>query len=251
MGYLDNIEAVLDDSPLPLYRKVEDRILQDIASGRLKEGDLLPSETDLAKGYGVHQGTVRKSILNLTQKGILYRKQGKGTFVVFQKNNVNKYLNYRFVSKEGSDYAQVNLALIDLVVVKADVEIAENLGLKKGAKVIQLERFGNIGNNSYVMTTSHLPKNLYPGLEKYTAEDFMKNTLWKLQEIYFKLRFKKREEFISAITADEKAAERLDTEVGNPILQIKMKATTETDDICEYRVSKCKLETLDFHISHE
>jgi len=65
---------VLSSSVLPLYRQVEDLILEDVSSGILKEGDLIPSEIELARRYGVHQGTVRKAILNLTQKGILYRK---------------------------------------------------------------------------------------------------------------------------------------------------------------------------------
>ena len=85
---------MMNNSLLSLYRQVEDRLRGEIASGNFKEGDLIPSEQELAQRYGVNQGTVRKAVLNLTQNGLLYRKQGKGTFVVFQKQNRGRYRNF-------------------------------------------------------------------------------------------------------------------------------------------------------------
>jgi len=250
MNYSNKIEEVFDDS-LPLYRQVEDLILGDIAAGKLKEGDLIPSEMELAKRYGVHQGTVRKAALNLTAKGMLYRKQGKGTFVVFQENNLKRFRNYRFLSQPASDFELVNTALLSLYVARADGDIAENLQIRKGTSIIRLEQMGKIGEKSFLYWVSFLPKRLYPGLENYTAQDFLKNTLWKLQEIYFKIRVKKREEYVSAIEADQHTAQSLDTEPGKPILRIKMKATSIDNEIFEYRISHCKLESLEFYTIHQ
>lgn len=250
MNYSNKIKYAFDDSK-PLYRQVEDLILDDIAAGKLKEGDLIPSEMELAKNYGVHQGTVRKAVLNLTAKGMLYRKQGKGTFVVFQENNVKRFRNYRFISKSTSDFELVNTALLSLEIVRADGDTADNLQIRKGTGIIRLEQLGKIGEKSFLHWVSFLPKRLYPGLENYTAQDFLKNTLWKLQEIYFKIRVKKREEYVSSIEADEYTARTLDTSPGKPILRIKMKATSIEDEIFEYRISHCKLESLDFYTLHQ
>jgi GntR family transcriptional regulator len=241
---------VLSSSVLPLYRQVEDLILEDVSSGILKEGDLIPSEIELARRYGVHQGTVRKAILNLTQKGILYRKQGKGTFVVFHRNNVKRYRNYRFVNAPHTEFSHLSIALIDLRTIQASHETAEHLQIKKGSQVIQLERIGKVGDDSFLHTISYLPKRLYPGLEKYSATDFVKNTLWKLQEIYFKIRVRSREEFVSAVAADSETARLLETQAGDPILRIRMIATCETGEIVEYRISQCKLASLEFYVSH-
>jgi len=250
---MDNKTAAsetLSNSLLPLYRQVEDLILDDISSGSLKEGDLIPSEIELAKRYGVHQGTVRKAVLNLTQKGILYRKQGKGTFVVFQRNNIKRYRNYRFVEAPLTEFSHINIALIDLRAIRASHETAEQLQLKKGKQVIRLERIGKVGDDSFLHTVSYLPKHLYPGIEKYSATDFIKNTLWKLQEIYFKIRVKSREEFVSAVAADSETARFLETQAGNPILRLRMIATSETGEIVEYRISHCQLASLEFYVSH-
>ena len=238
----------LEDSFLPLYRQVEDFLRQEIASGHFKEGDLIPSEHALARKYNVSQGTVRKAVLNLTQKGLLYRKQGKGTFVVFPKQNLGRYRNFRFVEDTVSDLVNVNFIFRNLKVVRADAMIAENLGLRKGTKVILLERLGKIADEFLLHTVSYLPKRLYKGLEQFGAEDFFKNTLWKLQDIYFGIRVEKREEFISATAADREMAQHLEVDPGSPILRIEVKLTSFNGDIVEFRLSHCKHGHLKFYV---
>lgn len=146
---------VFHNSHLPLYRQVEDTLRKKIASGGLKEGDLLPSEQALAKEYGVSQGTVRKAVLDLTQKGILYRKQGKGTFVVFQRHNLGRYRNFRFVEELGSDLVGINISFLNLKVVSAHAEIARNLQVRQGTKLIRLERLGKIADQFLFHTASY------------------------------------------------------------------------------------------------
>jgi len=59
------------------------RSIQDeIRTGRLKIGDMLPSETELAEKLGVGRSSVREGIRILTTFGILEVKQGRGTYVV-------------------------------------------------------------------------------------------------------------------------------------------------------------------------
>ena len=97
---------------------------------------------------------------------------------------------------------------------------------------------GEISPGQLLHSNSYLPKNMYPGLEKYTAEDFLKTTLWKLQQIYFKINLARREEFISVVEADKKLARILETEEGSPLLQVEVKAITTENEIAEYRISR-------------
>ena len=233
-----------------MYLQTQDCLRDEIASGRLKEGDLVPSEQELARKYGVSQGTVRKAILNLTQKGIFYRKQGKGTFVVFEKSSPSRYRNFRFVGGLNTELVNVNLGFLNIRVVSAPEDVANYLQLRKGTRVICLERMGKIANQFLLHTLSYLPKNFYKDLEKYSAEDFLRNTLWKLQEIDFRIRVAKREEFISAVAADETMSQRLEVEPGSPLLRIEMKLTSFNGDIVEYRVSHCKLGHLRLYVQH-
>jgi len=230
-----------------LYRQIEDRLREEIVKGNFKEGDLIPSEVELAARYGVSQGTVRKAILNLTQQGVFYRKQGKGTFVVFKKKGQERYRNFRFVGGYEPDLMDVSLSYRGLKAMQATEVIAAALGLKKGSRVLRLERSGHIADSARLHTLSFLPLHLYRGLEKYTAEDFKKNTLWKLQEIYFGIQIENREEFISAVNADEKIAKLLNTAPDAPVLKIEVKLSCLNGEAAEYRLTHADLGMLKFY----
>ena len=62
-----------------LYQTVIDYINDEITSGNLTIGDLIPSEKQLSKSLDVSVGTVRKAIDKLENSKLLYRHHGKGT----------------------------------------------------------------------------------------------------------------------------------------------------------------------------
>jgi len=242
---------IQEGSGVPLYRLVEDLLRDQIATGHFKEGDLLPSEKELAVIFGVSQGTVRKAVLDLTQHGILYRKQGRGTFVVFQKDNRRRLRNFRFVENLDSELTHLNLGFIGIKVISADIQLAGILNVKPSTRLICLERMGTLGGEDNILqTVSYLPRHLYPGMEHFTAEDFAKNTLWKFQEIHFKIRVDRREEFVSAGSADSRLAKMLEVPDGAAILCIQVKAFSTDNEIVEYRVSHCNSTGLNFLITH-
>src|SRR5882757_572778 len=62
---------------LPAYRLVYDAIEGQILSGRLRVGDPLPPEVQLAGQFGVNRSTVREGIRLLEQSGLVEREGGK------------------------------------------------------------------------------------------------------------------------------------------------------------------------------
>lgn len=67
------------------------RVLQEqIASGKYKVGDKLPSENELADAFGVNRLTVRVAIQKLSAIGVVEVKQGSGSFV--KQFDYEKYL---------------------------------------------------------------------------------------------------------------------------------------------------------------
>jgi DNA-binding FadR family transcriptional regulator len=61
----------------PTYRLVYDAIEREILSGRLKIGDPLPTEMELADQFAVNRSTVREGIRLLEQSGLVTREGGK------------------------------------------------------------------------------------------------------------------------------------------------------------------------------
>jgi GntR family histidine utilization transcriptional repressor len=69
----------------PIFQRIKDYLLGEIASGRWKEGDLVPSEQALVRQFGVSRMTANRAVRELTAEQVLTRRQGAGTFVAPQK----------------------------------------------------------------------------------------------------------------------------------------------------------------------
>jgi GntR family transcriptional regulator len=64
-----------------LYEQIIEGIQREISAGRLRPGDALPSFRQLATDLMVSVITVKRAYEELERAGILYRRQGLGTFV--------------------------------------------------------------------------------------------------------------------------------------------------------------------------
>lgn len=74
-----------DRSALPLYRQVELYLREQISSGTLQAGDMLPSVKELCEQFGgINHLTVRQAIRNLTEDNLVKSVQGQGSFVTAQ-----------------------------------------------------------------------------------------------------------------------------------------------------------------------
>jgi GntR family histidine utilization transcriptional repressor len=69
----------------PIFQRIKDYLLAQIAAGHWKEGDVIPSEQALVTQFGVSRMTVNRAVRELTAEQVLTRRQGSGTFVAQQK----------------------------------------------------------------------------------------------------------------------------------------------------------------------
>jgi GntR family transcriptional regulator len=67
-----------------LYQQIVDRLKREVSEGRLKPGAPLPSFRALAEDLLVSVITVKRAYEELEREGIIYRRQGLGTFVAEQ-----------------------------------------------------------------------------------------------------------------------------------------------------------------------
>ena len=73
--------AISSAAPGPLYQQIVDGLKRDISEGRLPAGAPLPSFRQLAEKLMVSLITVKRAYEELEREGIIYRRQGLGTFV--------------------------------------------------------------------------------------------------------------------------------------------------------------------------
>ncbi|QAY68113.1 GntR family transcriptional regulator [Paenibacillus protaetiae] len=65
----------------PLYKKIENYIVDQIRNQNWKPLSRIPSENELAEQFSVSRITVKNALSELVERGVVYRLQGKGTFV--------------------------------------------------------------------------------------------------------------------------------------------------------------------------
>jgi DNA-binding transcriptional MocR family regulator len=65
----------------PIYLAIADAIATDLRSGRLRSGQRLPTQRDLAKRLGINFTTVTRAYDEARRRGLLSARAGSGTFV--------------------------------------------------------------------------------------------------------------------------------------------------------------------------
>jgi GntR family transcriptional regulator len=68
-------------APGALYQQIVDGLKREVSEGRLTPGTALPSFRVLAEDLLVSVITVKRAYEELEREGIIYRRQGLGTFV--------------------------------------------------------------------------------------------------------------------------------------------------------------------------
>ena len=68
-------------APGPLYEQIVSAVKREVAAGRLLPGEPLPSVRVLAAELLVSLITVKRAYEELEREGILYSRQGLGTFI--------------------------------------------------------------------------------------------------------------------------------------------------------------------------
>lgn len=75
------LDKLSDVSGVPFWQQIRDQIAAQIGTGRLPPGAPLPSIRELAADALVSVITVKKAYEELEHLGLVYSRQGRGTFV--------------------------------------------------------------------------------------------------------------------------------------------------------------------------
>lgn len=78
----DTIQITIDnDSGIPIWLQLRNRLIYLITSGHYAVGDKLPTVREMAVGVGINYNTVSKVYQDIERDGYIVSKRGRGTFV--------------------------------------------------------------------------------------------------------------------------------------------------------------------------
>ncbi|MEM7076281.1 MAG: phosphonate metabolism transcriptional regulator PhnF [Pseudomonadota bacterium] len=71
----------MTDKRHPVWETIRRALADDLAEGRYRPGDKLPTEAALSRRFGVNRHTVRRALAALADAGMIYARRGSGVFV--------------------------------------------------------------------------------------------------------------------------------------------------------------------------
>ncbi|MBS1251847.1 MAG: HTH-type transcriptional repressor YvoA [Anaerolineales bacterium] len=229
---LDRSDTIKKDSPLPLYFQLKELLRQEIEGGKWQPRQRLPSETELCQTFGISRTVVRQALRELEYEGLLYREQGKGTFVAEPKISESLMQD---LSGFYEDMVAQGLTPVTKVLMRevqpATGKVADYLQVEPGDKVIVVERLRSIDDEPILLVTTYLPYDICPEL---VEEDWGAQSLYALLEDKYGFELSHGRRTIEAVAADQYESELLSIEEGAPLILLDSVSYLEDGRPIEY-----------------
>lgn len=203
-------------SQTPAYRQIQLAVQSCIESARLKPGDRIWSEREIAKRYGVSLMTARHALKELEREGRVERRRGVGTFVALPRIQFNKLVSFsEHVSSRG---LIAHSRVVEVSAGHVDEEIAAHLRLAATARLLRLVRLRQADGQPFAIETCYLSADEFPGLVDHPLDRW---SLFRTLEDRYGLRLAYADEEVDATAAGARISRLLDLPCGAPLLRIR------------------------------
>lgn len=225
------MRKVNKDSPLPLYYQLKEIISELIENEELQPNTPIPSERELCEYHGVSRMTVNKAIIHMVNEGLLYREQGKGTFVSKPKEKHLLSSLLGFTEDMKMMGLKVDTRILDFKKEIAGKAIQNQLKLKDQTEVFEIKRLRIVDDAPYAFETAYIPAFLCEGLSKEQLEN---RSLYDVLINAYGLAMSYADQTIEPVIADEYASEVLQLEKNSIALKFTQKTFMENHVPIEY-----------------
>jgi GntR family transcriptional regulator len=202
------------NSPIPIYRQIEDALREQIVSGHLRPYDLIPSENELSKSLEVSPMTVRQAMGLLVKDGFAYRQRGKGTFVA-PKGLVHPVTNLVGFSEDMKAHGLYpGSKILQFKEICASQDVAEFLQISEGEPIKYIKRTRLLDGHPVGIHETYLR-----GVKITHAELEQTGSLYQIIEKQG-IIFEGAQDVIEAVSATDEMSELLDVSPGKPLLRV-------------------------------
>jgi len=201
---------------LPAYRRIQNVIRKKIEDGKLKAGELVDSERELARVHGVSLMTARHALAELQREGLVERHRGSGTYVAPPKIEFNKLTSFTEQMAGRSMTAQARV--LHLSTIYGEQDVSARLALPAMTRLLYIERLREAGGEPFALETSYLSAETYGRITRAQLE---RGSLFILLEKDYKTKIAYADEDVDATVADPKAAALLRVPQATPLLRIR------------------------------
>lgn len=203
------MKKVDKESPLPLYYQLKQILCELIENDELKANDAIPSERELCEYHGVSRMTVNKAIISLVNEGLVYREQGKGTFVCKAKEKQQLSNLLGLTEEMRLRGLTVHTKIVSFKKKPATKKIQMALLMNERRDVFEITRLRCVSGEPYSLETAYLPVNLCSELN---AEMIRNKSLYEVLSVHFGLEVEYAYQTIEPILVNDYESNMLEVE---------------------------------------
>jgi GntR family transcriptional regulator len=224
--------AIIRGPGLTVHGQIEDWLADEIASGRLRPGDRLPTEQDLAAWLGVSRMTLRHALGELAQRGLVTRTVGRtgGTFVAEPKLVQDLTVLAGFSEQLRRHGLVAGARVLAATEIPASPAAAAALEIEVGEAVYEVRRLRLAGGQPILIEHSLFPARHCPGL----LESRLDGSLYELLEQNYGQRPHRAKESLEPVTAGVREAEALGVAEGAPLMLVERTAYARSGTPLEF-----------------
>ncbi|MEF9991222.1 MAG: GntR family transcriptional regulator [Romboutsia sp.] len=229
------MEKINKNSTVPIHVQLSSIIRDMIESGELKEGNSIIPERELCSIQEVSRMTVNKAIVSLVSEGLLYRVQGKGTFVAKSKKK------YQFSSVKGFTDAMKERGIkMRTDILSFEIEIPSEIVKRKleidneESKVYKVVRLRYTDDEPFGLETVYLSEETCRG---FTKEMIDNNSLYRVLEEIYNYKIQKANQIMEPLILSEEESELLGTDKGALALKLQRSSYKKDGSPIEYTIS--------------
>ncbi|MBN8591992.1 MAG: GntR family transcriptional regulator [Anaerolineae bacterium] len=210
--------ATLKHDGIPLYVQLEEIFAERIAIGEWAVNETIPNEMALCKEFQVSRGPVRQALDHLVRKGLLHRKQGKGTMVLPPKveNHLSDF--YSFTKLIERRNKQPTIQLLSFDTVPAEKYATNYLKLSAGSNIFKLRRLRLADNEPLIAETIYLPYDICPEL---SPVEVVGPSLYELLRERYGVNLVHSKHYFEPTVANEFEAGVLGVTINTPMLLLE------------------------------
>jgi GntR family transcriptional regulator len=209
------MRSLQDEAPTPLYFQLFTLLKNRILNGSIPHGEQMPTEEELARGFGVSRITAKRALDDLAKAELVERRRGKGTFVTYSaaRESVHAPLVGE-LEMLASLARRTHVKVLDVGRQLPPGDVAAEMGLERGDLAWHATRiryteddipYGHLISWTVGISQGYTKRDL----EKRVRLDILKENGINIAKI---------EQIVSAVPAQDFFAEALNMNVGEPTL---------------------------------